>query len=229
MRGEILTYDTTSETGSISGDDSLRYSFSRSDIQGSGQIAVGGRVDFIPQGEQATQIVVLAAIAATPYGQAGDAPLPAEKPYDFKAMFDFNGRMRRQHFWISWLILLGVSVVLGWIPLLGLVISLGLIWPNLAIQVQRLHDMGKTGWFVLIPVAGGIIGMIMMISAVGLAVFTNPEALESEDPAVVLSMLGSMMGGLGVMFLVTVGFLLWIGITDSQPGDNRFGPNPKGQ
>ena len=29
--------------------------------------------------------------------------------------------------------------------------------------------------------------------------------------------------------LVNLAFLLWIGLTDSQPGDNRFGPNPKGQ
>ena len=32
----------------------------------------------------------------------------------------------------------------------------------------------------------------------------------------------------GLMFLVGLGFLLWIGLTDSQRGDNRFGPNPKG-
>ena len=144
-------------------------------------------------------------------------------------MFSFNGRLRRQHFWISWLILLGVSVVTGWIPIIGGLIGLVLIWPNLAISVKRLHDMGKTGWFVVIPWVATIIGFIMIISAVGMAIFTNPQAFESEDPTVALSMLGSMMGGFAVMGLVGLAFLLWIGITDSQRGDNKFGPNPKGE
>jgi len=37
------------------------------------------------------------------------------------------------------------------------------------------------------------------------------------------------MGGLSIMLLVGLGFLLWIGISDSQKGDNKFGPNPKGE
>jgi uncharacterized membrane protein YhaH (DUF805 family) len=37
-----------------------------------------------------------------------------------------------------------------------------------------------------------------------------------------------MVGGLGLLALINLGFLLWIGLTDSQAGSNRFGPNPKG-
>jgi uncharacterized membrane protein YhaH (DUF805 family) len=95
--------------------------------------------------------------------------------------------------------------------------------------VKRLHDMGKSGWFVVIPYVAMIIGFIMIISAVGLAIFTNPQAIENEDPAVLMSMFGSMFGGFAIMGLVGLAFLLWIGITDSQRGDNKFGPNPKGE
>jgi uncharacterized membrane protein YhaH (DUF805 family) len=144
-------------------------------------------------------------------------------------MFSFNGRLRRQHFWISWLILFGAGLVLGWIPIIGALISIVMIWPNIAITVKRLHDMGKTGWFAVIPYVAMVIGFIMIIGAAGTAIFTNPQAFESEDPTVALSMLGSMMGGFAVMGLVGLGFLLWIGITDSQRGDNKFGPNPKGE
>jgi hypothetical protein len=49
----------------------------------------------------------------------------------------FNGRIRRQHFWIGWLICLGAGVVLGWIPILGTLLSIALIWPNLAISVME--------------------------------------------------------------------------------------------
>ena len=233
MRGEILSYDDVSGTGLISGDDSIRYGFARSAIQAGGVIRAGARVDFVPEGLEATQIMVLAGDPAAAFGQAASSAYVARDTgggYDFvSAMFSFNGRLRRQHFWISWLILLGAGVVLGWIPLLGTILSLAMIWPNIAIVVKRLHDMGKTGWFAVVPWVANIVGFIMIISAVGMSIITNPQAFESEDPSVVLSMLGSMMGGLAVMFLVNIAFLLWIGITDSQRGDNKFGPNPKGE
>ncbi|WP_312065673.1 DUF805 domain-containing protein [Brevundimonas sp.] len=233
MRGEILSYDDVSGTGLISGDDSIRYGFARSAIQAGGVIRAGARVDFVPEGLEATQIMVLAGDPAAAFGQAASSAYVARDTgggYDFaSAMFSFNGRLRRQHFWISWLILLGVSIVTGWLPIIGGLIGLVLIWPNLAISVKRLHDMGKSGWFVVIPYVAMIIGFIMIISAVGMAIFTNPQAFENEDPAAALSMVGSMMGGFAVMGLVGLAFLLWIGITDSQRGDNKFGPNPKGE
>ncbi|WP_427791451.1 DUF805 domain-containing protein [Brevundimonas diminuta] len=234
MRGEILSYDEAAGTGLISGDDSLRYDFGSSDVQAGAVIAAGARVDFVPEGERATQIMVLAtANPAAAFGQAAAAAMGGStvvNGYDFAAaMLSFNGRLRRQHFWISWLILLGVSVVLGWIPILGGLISLALIWPNVAITVKRLHDMGKTGWFAVIPWVGVIIGTIMIFGAVGTAIIANAQAFESEDPAAVLALLGSMMGGIAVMGLVGLAFLLWIGIVDSQKGDNKYGPNPKGE
>ena len=232
MRGEILSYDDVSGTGLISGDDSLRYGFARSAIQAGGVIRTGARVDFVPEGLEATQIMVLAGDPAA-FGQAASSAYVARDTgggYDFaSAMFSFNGRLRRQHFWISWLILFGAGLVLGWIPIIGALISIVMIWPNIAITVKRLHDMGKTGWFAVIPYVAMVIGFIMIIGAAGTAIFTNPQAFESEDPSVALSMLGSMMGGFAVMGLVGLGFLLWIGITDSQRGDNKFGPNPKGE
>ena len=74
-----------------------------------------------------------------------------------KLLFSFEGRTRRSHFWIGWLICLGAGVVAGWIPILGGFISLALIWPNLAISVKRLHDMGKSGWLVAIPFVVSIV------------------------------------------------------------------------
>lgn len=145
-----------------------------------------------------------------------------------KLLFSFEGRTRRSHFWIGWLICLGVGVVTGWIPLIGGLISLLLIWPNLAITVKRLHDMGRTGWFAVIPWIATIVGVIIGIATVGLSALTNSAALEREDPLAVFALVGPALGALGFVMLVNLGFLIWIGVTDSQPGDNRFGPNPKG-
>ncbi len=145
-----------------------------------------------------------------------------------KLLLSFEGRTRRSHFWIGWLICLGAGVVAGWIPVIGGLISLALIWPNLAISVKRLHDMGKSGWLVIIPWAASIVGGIVAVSMMGVSALSNASALEDGDPAAIFALLGPAMGILAVVALIGIGFLLWIGLSEGQPGDNRFGPNPKG-
>lgn len=148
--------------------------------------------------------------------------------FDWKQLFfSFEGRTRRSHFWIGWLVCLGLGVVSGWIPVLGLLLSIALIWPNLAITVKRLHDMGHTGWLAAIPYVIGIVGSIVAVMMMGASAFMNASALENEDPAAILALIGPAMGLVGVMLLIGLGFLLWIGLTDGQRGDNRFGPDPK--
>lgn len=144
-----------------------------------------------------------------------------------KLLFSFEGRTRRSHFWIGWLICLGAGVVAGWLPLIGFVLSIALIWPNLAITVKRLHDMGKPGWLAVIPWVAGIVGMIGAFSMMGVSALSNAAALEEGDPAAIMGLLGPAMGLFAIIGLVCLGFLLWIGLSDSQPGANRYGPNPK--
>ena len=60
MRGEVLSYDGTIGTGLISGDDGGRYSFSSAALQSPATPAPGVRVDFVPEGAEATQILILA-------------------------------------------------------------------------------------------------------------------------------------------------------------------------
>lgn len=144
-----------------------------------------------------------------------------------KLLFSFEGRARRSHFWIGWLICLGAGVVAGWIPLIGFFISIALIWPNLAITVKRLHDMGHTGWLAAIPYVVGVIGTIVGFTMIGMTAILNASALDREEPSAILALLGPAFGLIALIGLIGLGFLLWIGITDSQPGTNRFGPNPK--
>ncbi len=145
-----------------------------------------------------------------------------------KLLFSFEGRTRRSHFWIGWLICLGAGVVAGWIPFVGILISIALIWPNLAIAVKRLHDMGKSGWLVVIPWVVSIVGGIAAVSVMGVSALSNASALEDGDPAAIMALLGPTMGIFAVVTLICLGFLLWIGLSEGQSGDNRYGPNPKG-
>ena len=62
----------------------------------------------------------------------------------FQRYFDFSGRSSRSEYW--WWILF--SFIAGLIPFVGLV----LLIPNIAIGVRRLHDINKTGWWILFAV-----------------------------------------------------------------------------
>jgi uncharacterized membrane protein YhaH (DUF805 family) len=107
----------------------------------------------------------------------------------------FSGRSQRKEYWMFILfntliscvlvvmdILTGTAVKSVGLGALGGLYALAIIIPSFAIAVRRLHDIGRSGWWVLIP----------LIPLIG-----------------------------GIVFLV-------FALTDGTPGDNRYGPNPKG-
>lgn len=87
---------------------------------------------------------------------------------------DFKGRASKADYWWAVLGNIIVSAVLGFIcGLLGsfgsvllTLISLVLAIPGLALTVRRLHDIGKSGWFVLIslvPLVGAILLIVWLV------------------------------------------------------------------
>ena len=111
-----------------------------------------------------------------------------------KKYADFRGRARRTEYWmfvlfsaIFWVAtmildnLLGTKAKDDTVGVFYYLFTLATVLPRLAVLVRRLHDVGKSGWWVfisLIPIVGGI-----------------------------------------WLFVLTV--------TDSDAGDNEYGPNPK--
>ena len=78
---------------------------------------------------------------------------------------DFNGRARRKEYWWYALFQYIAFLVIGFIPIIGLLAALALIVPSLAVAVRRLHDIGKSGWnmlLLLIPFVGAILLLIFL-------------------------------------------------------------------
>jgi uncharacterized membrane protein YhaH (DUF805 family) len=78
----------------------------------------------------------------------------------FNKYADFNGRASRPEYW--WFVLFSfiVSIVTMFLPIVSLIVSLALFLPSLAAAVRRLHDIDKSGWWlllVLVPLAGLVI------------------------------------------------------------------------
>lgn len=79
----------------------------------------------------------------------------------FENYANFNGRARRKEYWMFVLANAIISIPLNYIlplvitPTLGLigtVYSLAVLIPSLAVGVRRMHDVGKSGWFIIIPI-----------------------------------------------------------------------------
>ncbi|MEO9569901.1 MAG: DUF805 domain-containing protein [Polaribacter sp.] len=78
--------------------------------------------------------------------------------------FDFTGRARRQEFWMFMLINFIIAFVLGLLDnvlglnygateengILSTIYSLLVFIPTLALYARRLHDYGKSGWWILL-------------------------------------------------------------------------------
>ena len=72
---------------------------------------------------------------------------------------DFEGRSRRAEYWWAALMVF----VLSLIPYINILVGLATIIPSIAVGVRRLHDINKSGWFMLlnlIPIVGQIILII---------------------------------------------------------------------
>ena len=95
----------------------------------------------------------------------------------FEHYVEFDGRASRAAFWWWFLFTILVAIaasildaVIG-IPILSIIVSLGLILPNLSVSIRRLHDTDRSGWWILI-------GLIPLIGIIVLLVFY----LQGSDP-----------------------------------------------
>ena len=79
---------------------------------------------------------------------------------------NFSGRAMRSEYWwfilfyiIAYIVLAIVDYLLG-VQLLTAILSLGLLIPSIAVGVRRLHDLDKSGWWLLlgfVPIVGLIL------------------------------------------------------------------------
>ena len=91
----------------------------------------------------------------------------------------FSGRARRKEYWMYALfnfifglvatlldvLIFGFGMILWGFGVLSFVYALAVFVPGLAVSVRRLHDIGKSGWYLLInliPIAGPIWFLVLV-------------------------------------------------------------------
>ncbi len=65
----------------------------------------------------------------------------------------FSGKATRKEYWTFYLFYLVLNFAAGFVgsSLVENLVTLGLITPLVACGARRMHDVGKSGWFQLIP------------------------------------------------------------------------------
>ena len=152
----------------------------------------------------------------------------------------FSGRATRSEYWwfVLFVILCNIifsildAAIFGADPetgestgVLNPLFQIAIFLPMLAAGWRRLHDSGRPGWYLLLPMALGFATMIALLS--GVAVFTvveggvdDPEVL--RGPAAFLGATGMMV--VWALQLVLTVMMIWWLTRPSQDGDNAYGP-----
>ena len=147
--------------------------------------------------------------------------------------FSFQGRTNRQRFWVTAMTIAGfyflaaiicgamlaipVIGILAGLLLIGVVLATGLAM--LANGARRLHDRGKSAWWLLlfqgVPMVLTLLGGLVSLGA------GNAGALVA----------GALVAG--ALVLVSLPITIWafveLGCLKGTSGPNRFGPDPLAQ
>ena len=145
----------------------------------------------------------------------------------------FAGRATRAEYW-WWVlgfvvvsILLGIlnGIIFGFEPddtnVFGVLFILATLLPWWAVTARRLHDTGRTGWWQLVWIGVGIMGVMPYAVArrgVLISVF-NEETY-----------IWQLLAGLLISITVWIGMAvwqIWWLASQGQLGPNRYGPDPR--
>lgn len=99
----------------------------------------------------------------------------------FRNYVNFSGRAQRSEFWWFTLFSFIMQALLNLAPVVGWIFGLAVLLPSLAVTARRLHDTGRSAWWLMIyPVLilGWIIGVVIFVVFVITAVWE--PGLESD-------------------------------------------------
>lgn len=149
--------------------------------------------------------------------------------------FEFSGRSSRSEFWFFVLCLIIILIVASILDrfvlgseglgILYFVVSIAHLIPGIAVSVRRLHDIDRTGLWVLLfwlgPMLVSLIGMVLM----GGSIFMM---MSGQDTAA-LAGLATMGAGFLLIAIIDIAIVIVaivFYVTPGTPGPNTYGPPP---
>jgi uncharacterized membrane protein YhaH (DUF805 family) len=156
----------------------------------------------------------------------------------FSKYATFSGRASKSEFW--WFYLFATLLVL--IPVIGGVAWLATIVPFLAVSWRRMHDAGSGGGLILlafaVQIASIYVFLFSQLSKVNQAMADidvsedttigewNRLTSDALDDAAFTDVSFSDVLPALIVFAIGFGWMVYLLARPSDPGPNKFGPNP---
>ena len=218
MRGVIQAISADGAYGQIAADDGTLYSYWTVEIKnGAGRI--GQAVEFQIGDGQPIDISLAQATVAV----AGRRPMPPAAAitasassipasgYWIKLFTSPHGRISRRQFWLHGALPIFIAnIVLGWIPVVNLVLFIAVFWGSLCISFKRFHDRGLSGLWSLLYIVPLFIGLGFIAVAIA-------DVADTLVPA-------SIFMGMSSVIMVAQFFMVYV--RAGKHGDNQYGPDP---
>jgi uncharacterized membrane protein YhaH (DUF805 family) len=102
---------------------------------------------------------------------------------------------------------------MGW---RGVVANLVFGWLACAAISKRLHDLGRSGWWMLGGILAWVVGAIAV--AFALALIAGPHVLATGAPG--------FWATFAVLMAPPLGLALWLHVAEGEPAANCYGPVP---
>ena len=116
------------------------------------------------------------------------------------------------------------SILLSIVTMGFWLVALATVVPMLMVTVRRVHDIGRTGWWVGVSFINGL----LLDGALGYVIFRttimhNTQNLQAGLPGGGMAIVLGILGLIGIALGLTI-FIFTI--LPGSPGENRYGPNP---
>lgn len=153
----------------------------------------------------------------------------------FQKFFDFTGRARRSEYWWFTLFQILVSIPCAFMDglldvavgfsFLNTVASIVFFFPSLTVSFRRLHDIGRSGWWLGAAIILFIIGLIALAAS---SVSFGPDWTDDEALFRALFSAKSLFVWLPIIAAILLGIIIFVfSLLDSEKGENKYGPSPK--
>jgi uncharacterized membrane protein YhaH (DUF805 family) len=151
-------------------------------------------------------------------------------------LFSFSGRINRAKWWLSVLVTIIIAIVVtivagvvnsdGLTALLNLVYAVASLWISLAAGAKRLHDLNRSGAWLVFFVGAPLLLLIIFVVMAGAAVGTSILAGQTPGQAELMQVIGILsIFGL-IMFAIWIWYIIWFGCLRGTVGANNYGPDP---
>jgi uncharacterized membrane protein YhaH (DUF805 family) len=150
-------------------------------------------------------------------------------------LFGFSGRINRAKWWLTVLVSIIISVVAAIIGaaagetasnVISLIAFIPQFWISLAAGVKRLHDLNRTGAWLVLFYIGPVILIIFFFIVAGVDVAAALMSGDSLDSATIARI--GLTGGVVFLLIFILGIwaLIWFGCLRGTVGPNQYGPDP---